>query len=171
MMRKRRIAKLGFEIAACSMFAFGVQALPILSELYYDAPGSDDGQSFVELAGLPGTSLDGFVVEGVNGSNGAVGPSIVLTGSIGANGLFVIGDRLADGTTSVIGADFLANFDFQNGPDSVVLRQGAVVLDALGYGVFGVGEIFAGEGMALSMTTLQSILDAPLCCVYLQRNT
>jgi len=44
--------------------------------------------------------------------------------------------------------DALADFDFQNGPDSVVLRDGAVVLDAVGYGVFGAGEIFAGEGAA-----------------------
>ena len=41
------------------------------------------------------------------------------------------------------------NFDFQNGPDSIVLRDAAgVVLDALGYGVFDVGEVFAGEGAA-----------------------
>ena len=29
--------------------ASGAQALPLISELYYDAPGSDDGQLFVEL--------------------------------------------------------------------------------------------------------------------------
>jgi hypothetical protein len=45
-------------------------------------------------------------------------------------------------------ADLLANFDFQNGPDSVVLRDAAGVLDALGYGVFGAGDFFAGEGAA-----------------------
>jgi len=122
------------------------QALPILSEVYYDAPGSDDGQSFVELYGLPGTALDGFVIEGINGANGAAGPSITLVGSIGASGLFVVADQTSAGETSVVGADWLANFDFQNGPDSVVLRDGATILDALGYGVFGPGEFFAGEG-------------------------
>jgi hypothetical protein len=39
-------------------------------------------------------------------------------------------------------------FDFQNGPDSIVLRLGEVIVDALGYGVFGVDDVFAGEGNA-----------------------
>jgi hypothetical protein len=43
-------------------------------------------------------------------------------------------------------ADLLANFDFQNGPDSIVLMAGGVAIDAIGYGVFAPGEIFAGEG-------------------------
>ncbi len=147
-MKIRQISRLGLEIGASLLLAVAAQALPILSEVYYDAPGSDDGQSFVELAGLPGTSLEGYVLVGINGSNGAEGPTIVLSGSIGANGLFVVADRTSDGSTTVVGADLLANFDFQNGPDSVLLRQGETVVDALGYGVFGPGEIFAGEGMA-----------------------
>lgn len=122
------------------------QALPVLSELYYDAVGSDDGESFVEIYGLPGTSLDGFAIDGINGTNGAVGPNILLTGTIGSSGLFVVADRRSDGSSSVLGADLLANFDFQNGPDSVVLRQGDSILDALGYGTFVAGEINAGEG-------------------------
>jgi hypothetical protein len=124
----------------------GAAALPLLSEVYYDAPGSDDGQLFVEISGTPGESLEGFFVEGINGANGAPGPTITLTGVIGANGLFVVADEASGGGTSVLGADLLANFDFQNGPDSIVLRQGDIVIDAIGYGVFGVGEIFAGEG-------------------------
>ena len=37
------------------------QALPLLiSEVFYDAESSDDGQVFVELAGDPGLSLDGL---------------------------------------------------------------------------------------------------------------
>jgi len=147
-MKFRHISRLGFEIGASLLIAMSAQALPILSEVYYDAPGSDDGQSFVELAGLPGMSLDGFLLEGINGSNGAAGPTIVLSGSIGASGLFVVADQTSEGSTMVVGADLLANFDFQNGPDSVVLRHGEVIFDALGYGVFGPGEIFAGEGMA-----------------------
>jgi len=148
MMNTKRMAGLAFEISLLLLLATASQALPILSEIYYDAPGTDDGQLFVELAGVAGTSLDGFVLEGVNGSNGAVGPTIVLSGAIGADGLFVVADRMSDGTTLVVGADLLANFDFQNGPDSIVLRDGSTILDAVGYGVFSAGEIFAGEGMA-----------------------
>jgi hypothetical protein len=123
-------------------------AVTLLSEVYYDAVGTDDGQLFVEIAGTPGASLEGFVIEGINGSNGAAGPTILLSGAIGLDGVFVVADRTSAGTTSVLGADLLANFDFQNGPDSVVLRDGDVVVDALGYGVFGAGEVFAGEGDA-----------------------
>ena len=148
MMIIRSFSRLGFEIGVTLLMAVSAEALPILSELYYDAPGSDDGQSFVELAGLPGTSLEGYVLEGINGSNGAAGPTIVLSGSIGASGLLVVADQFSDGSTTVVGGDLLANFDFQNGPDSVVLRQGEDIVDAVGYGVFGPTEIFAGEGMA-----------------------
>ena len=128
------------------VLAQAAQAMPVLSEVYYDATGSDDGQVFVEIAGTPGASLEGLVLEGVNGSNGAIGPSIVLSGMIGEGGLFVVADRRSDGTSSVVGADLLANFDFQNGPDSVVLRSDTGVLDAIGYGVFSPSEFFAGEG-------------------------
>jgi hypothetical protein len=120
--------------------------MPVISEFFYDAVGSDDGLSFVELHGAPGTSLTGLVLEGVNGANGAVGPSLALTGLIPADGIFVVADATAGGQSSVSGADLLLDFDFQNGPDSVVLRDGSVVLDALGYGVFAPGEVFAGEG-------------------------
>jgi hypothetical protein len=121
-------------------------ALPLLSEVFYDASGADDGQSFVELAGTPGASLDGLVIEGVNGSNGAITHSLALTGTFGGDGLFVVADRTSEGTTSVLGADLLLDFDFQNGPDSVVLRDASGVVDALAYGVFGAGETSAGEG-------------------------
>ena len=40
----------------------------------------------------------------------------------------------------------LANFDFQNGPDSIVLRFEGAVVDAVGYGAFAAEEVFAGEG-------------------------
>ncbi len=122
-------------------------ALPLISELYYDAVGTDDGAVFVEISGTAGTSLDGFRLEGINGGDGKVTQTIALSGTLGSSGLFVVADRTSAGTTLVPGADLLANFDFQNGPDSVVLIDptGGVV-DALGYGTFGAGVIFAGEG-------------------------
>jgi hypothetical protein len=121
-------------------------ALPLLSEVFYDAVGADNGHVFVEIHGVPGTSLDGFSIEGVNGSNGAVGPVLLLSGAIPSDGLFVVADDVGDGTTLVAGADLILDFDFQNGPDSVVLRNGALIADALGYGVFEADEVFAGEG-------------------------
>jgi hypothetical protein len=117
-----------------------------ISEVLYDATGSDNGKVFVELWGTAGTSLDGYTLEGVNGGDGAVGPTLALTGVIPADGFFVVGDT--DGTASqVANVDLVLNFDLQNGPDSVVLRDAlGNVLDSLGYGVFGATDVFAGEG-------------------------
>jgi hypothetical protein len=96
--------------------------LPLISEVFYDAVGSDNGHSFVELYGTAGASLEGLVLEGVNGANGGLGPIVALSGAFPADGLFVVADDLGDGTTWVSDADLLANFDFQNGPDSIVSR-------------------------------------------------
>jgi len=121
-------------------------ATPLLSEVFYDASGPDDGLTFVELSGAPGTVLDGLVLEGINGSNGAVTDTVALSGVVGPRGLFLVADDAGGGASGVAGADLVADFDFQNGPDSVVLRDADGVLDALGYGDFGAGDVFAGEG-------------------------
>jgi hypothetical protein len=121
-------------------------ALPVLSEVFYDAVGSDDGFVFVEIHGGAGTNLDGLTVEGINGSDGSVTVSLALSGVIPADGLYVLADAAGGGVSSVPGADQLLNFDFQNGPDSILLRDGETVLDAVGYGVFDGAETFAGEG-------------------------
>jgi hypothetical protein len=141
-----RAGPLAFAFALLSALPSVVAATPLISEVFYDATGSDDGLSFVELHAAPGTSLDGLFVEGINGSTGAVTHSVALSGSVGSSGLFVLADDVGDGTSLVAGADLLANFDFQNGPDSVVLRDASGVLDALGYGVFAPEEFFFGEG-------------------------
>lgn len=132
---------------ALSLFAGPALALPLISEVFYDAVGSDNGLSFIEISGVPGTSLDGFVLEAVNGGDGQSSGTIPLSGVIPASGLFVVADESSAGVTSVPGATLLRNFDLQNGPDSLLLRDAAGILDALGYGVFAPGEVFAGEGM------------------------
>jgi hypothetical protein len=121
-------------------------ALPVLSEVFYDAVGSDDGFVFVEIYGEAGTHLDGLTVEGINGSDGGVTVSLSLSGVIPDDGLYVLADEADGGVSSVPGPDQLLDFDFQNGPDSILLRDGDTVLDAVGYGVFDGGEVFAGEG-------------------------
>ncbi len=123
-------------------------AAPLISEALYDAVGSDNGLVFVELYGDPGASLDGLFLEGINGANGSAGPTIALSGVFPADGIWLLADDVGDGTSSVAGAHLIANFDFQNGPDSIVLRTAGEILDAVGYGVFGIAEIFAGEGTA-----------------------
>lgn len=133
--------------ASLGLITSGAAASPVISELFYDAPGSDAGLVFVELFGTPGDSLDGLLLEGINGSGGSIYKTLSLVGSIPADGVFVIGDD--DGTTTAVAnADLVADVDFQNGPDSVVLRSGSLVLDAVGYGSFGADDLFAGEGSA-----------------------
>jgi len=141
----RAVATAGILLALVAT-ATPAWSFPLLSEVLYDATGSDDGQSFVEISGEPGTALDGLVLEGVNGANGSVTVSVALAGVIPASGFFVVADG-AGGVTTVPGADLIANFDFQNGPDSIVLRLGEDVLDAVGYGVFDTNPFFAGEGL------------------------
>jgi hypothetical protein len=133
-------------LASAWLGAAPAYALPLISEVFYDAVGTDDGQSFVELYGTPGASLDGLTLEAINGADGAVTHTLTLSGSFGADGLFVVADRTSAGTTQVPDADLLLEFDFQNGPDSVVLRNAGGVLDALGYGAFGATDVNAGEG-------------------------
>jgi hypothetical protein len=118
----------------------------VLSEVFNDAVGADNGFVFVEIHGEAGTHLDGLTVEGINGSGAGVTVSLALSGAIPGDGLYVLADDAGGGVTSVSGADQLLDFDFQNGPDSILLRDGDTVLDALGYGVFDAGEVFAGEG-------------------------
>jgi hypothetical protein len=134
--------------SALAAFAFAAPAaaLPTISEVLYDAVGSDDGQGFVELYGEAGASLDGLRLELVNGDGGAIATRLTLFGVFPPDGFFVVADRLADGTTTVAEADLLLDFDLQNGPDSLVLRDDGGVLDAVGFGEFDASLVFAGEG-------------------------
>ncbi len=146
-----RYGRVAFFISLLILFVLAApraRAALLISEALYDATGSDTGAEFVELAGAPGTSLDGFLLEGVNGANnGAVYTTVSLSGAIPASGVFVVADDSGDGTSAIPGADLIANFNFQNGPDSIVLRDDTgTVLDALGYGDFPAGTFFAGEG-------------------------
>lgn len=142
--QKHRYASLVAGLCLAGMSGVAT-ATPIISELFYDAASTDAGFVFVELFGTPGDSLDGLTLEGINGTGGSIYISVGLSGFIPPDGIFVIGDG-SGGVTSVPNADFIAGVDFQNGPDSVVLRDGSDILDAVGYGAFGAGDIFAGEG-------------------------
>jgi hypothetical protein len=148
MLSTARTRALGALLLGLALAPTPALGLPLLSEVFYDATGSDNGKSFVEIFGAPGSALDGFFLEGVNGANGAITPRVALAGSIPEDGLFVVADDAGDGTTLVPGADLVVNFDFQNGPDSIVFRNADSVVDAVGYGAFGEGEVFAGEGAA-----------------------
>jgi hypothetical protein len=147
-MRIRFAKSLALLCGGCAgLVASQLNAAPVISELFYDAVGSDSGHVFLELFGAPGENLQGLVVEGVNGTDGAVYRSISLSGEMPADGVFVIGDD-DGGSSFVANVDLIAEVDFQNGPDSVVLRDGLTVVDAVAYGDFAAGDAFFGEGSA-----------------------
>ncbi|MDY0060348.1 MAG: hypothetical protein RBU45_11090 [Myxococcota bacterium] len=116
----------------------------VINELLYDGYGEDDGQEFIELYGPPGTNLLGFRLVGINGSGGGEYLTVRLAGLIPADGFFLIVDDDA-GEDLAAASDQQAPLVIQNGPDSLQLRWGDEVVDALGYGD-GEGIVFAGEG-------------------------
>lgn len=137
--------------ALCAPVLLGLSSIAqadlIISEIYYDAPSGDTGKVFVELHGPAGFDLTGLELQGINGADGSAYKSVLLSGIIPADGLFVIADDAGGGTTLVANADLIADVDFQNGPDSIRLLDDGAVLDAVGYGDF-TAALFAGEGQA-----------------------
>ncbi|MBI2343011.1 MAG: lamin tail domain-containing protein [Deltaproteobacteria bacterium] len=112
----------------------------MLNEVLYDVPGSDtDGVLFIELHGTPQGNIGGYVIRCVNGDGGGVTETIVLPDDavIPDDGVFVIADAStgSPGVTAVPNADWVANFDPQNGPDAVqLLAPDGSVVDVIGYG-------------------------------------
>jgi hypothetical protein len=132
----------GLVLSLC--FSFVAQASVIIQEVLYDGPGTDPDDVFTELSGVPGTVLDGWSLAGINGSNGETYRVIDLSGLIiPADGLFVIATSSASSVLA-LQRDFIANVDWQNGPDALHLLNGTAVVDALQYG--DAGAYNAGEG-------------------------
>lgn len=126
--------------ATCQSGACQLKPLPddvVISEVLYD-PSGVDTTGFVELWGTPGTSLPGFSLVGIDGATGNEYNVIQLSGSIPSDGYFVVSQAEAAYADMVT-----AKANFQNGPDSIALKWGTDVVDAVGYGVF--AAHFAGE--------------------------
>lgn len=129
----------------------------VISEILYDGKVSDtDGENFVELYGSPGADISLYQILFINGADGEETERITLpAGSLLADdGIFLIADLNTSSTTAskVPGADFLDQFDPQNGPDGIQLlnREGELV-DSLVYGS-GVPAL-AKNGLALGEGT------------------
>ncbi len=145
-----------YEVCAQGMCELGMTpATLLINEVSYDSDGRDTAQDntlFIELWGPAGTSLDGWAVVGINGSDGSETNRITLTGEVmGADGYFVIAHPQGD-SDLIAAADLTSSdVDFQNGPDSVQLQWRGRVVDAIGYGSFSGSNVFAGEGSAALM--------------------
>lgn len=112
----------------------------VINELLYDAVGSDtDGNEFIELYGTPETDIEGYQLVIVNGSDGEILKTIPFPtdSKIPSSGIFLVADSKTNqsGVSNILGADFIDNFDPQNGPDAIQLldNQGNL-LDAVAYG-------------------------------------
>ena len=117
-----------------------------IHEVLYDGVGTDADDAFTEIVGAPGSILDGWRLVGINGGNGEIYRDLDLTGAvIPADSILVIATSNAAGTV-LEERDFTANVDWQNGPDTVQLRDSTdTVIDALQYG--DAGEFNSGEGV------------------------
>lgn len=122
----------------------------VISEVLYDSVGHPDLEAFIELHGPPGTPVDGLTLVGVNGNGGADYTTVVLSGHLDSAGLYVVAHP--DGDAALVADITDPDVDLQNSPDSVQLRFGTTVLDALAYGTFGAGAIAAGEGAPAKVT-------------------
>lgn len=116
-----------------------------IAEILYQSEGQDT-DVFIEIGGPAGLSVTGLTLVAVNGANGSEGGRFELKGTLDGAGRFVIAHpeaapHIADW------ADVTSEFaDLQNGPDNLLLEWGGQILDALGYGDFPRGAVFAGEG-------------------------
>lgn len=140
----------------------------LINEIYFDQPSTDDGtETFVELMapilGWEDLPLDGYVLHAINGFNGddylfsGLLPGIEMSGTMlndVQEGYVVVcnidtSDLVASGVCTVP----YEGVDFQNGPDSFVLRYQGRIVDAVAYGSFSAGDSFAGEGTAAPFST------------------
>ena len=111
-----------------------------LSEIYYDAAGVDtNGDLFVELYGSPQASIADYKINFINGDDGKIVDTLKLPKEavVRENGFFVAADAITGqaGKTHVANADWVINFDLQNGPDCVqLISPSGAFVDAVGYG-------------------------------------
>ncbi len=114
-----------------------VQALPlpVIQEVYYDQPGADGSAVFTELYGQPGYPLDGWNLIGLNGNGGNTYRKVSLSGAvIPGDGILLITTASALSTLAAV-SDFIADIDWQNGPDALLLVNGSgEIIDSLQYG-------------------------------------
>lgn len=143
-MRNSFVAQIIATIIASLWLAAAAQASVVIQEVLYDGPGTDPDDVFTELSGPPGMDLGGWSLVGINGGAGQVYQTIDLSGLvIPVDGIVVIATSSANGELA-LQRDFIANVDWQNGPDALQILYGTSIMDALQYGDAGIYN--AGEG-------------------------
>ncbi|MEM9554254.1 MAG: lamin tail domain-containing protein [Acidobacteriota bacterium] len=88
----------------------------LLSEVFYDASGSDDGLEWVELKNVSGSSIDLSSYCIGNGGSNYTSSKVPLSGTVAAGATFVVGGLVANASNANPVYDQPYNFspDFQN---------------------------------------------------------
>jgi predicted extracellular nuclease len=147
--------------AICMGTATATHAAILINEIDYDQPGSDTAE-FIELfnSNLNTVSLDGYVLDLVNGSSGSIYSSYDLSGlSITAQGYFV----LCDNTAAVANCDHDIGSSswIQNGGadgDAIALTQAGTLVDAVTYENTGSYLGYYAEGNSFTTDDSNSII-------------
>lgn len=94
------------------------RAAPVINEIDPNQVGSVDSQEFIELAGTPLSSLNGYVVVLFNGATETSYRAFDLGGyTVGPTGYFLLGNAVVTPTPNIIFPDIT----LQNGADAVAL--------------------------------------------------
>ncbi len=121
----------------------------MLNEILYDTIGDDDTSiMYTEIYGPAGTDLTGWTIVGINGNGGAPYLTITLSGSIPADGYFVVGGSAAQNVDQVLAHDW-QNAGSATGVscDGIDLRNaGGTTVDHLCYGECDSDDTCDGEG-------------------------
>ena len=116
----------------------------VINEVLIDATGTDEGATFVEIAGPGGGQIGGAILEDIEGKGATVGTrngtaqTIPAGTRIPADGLLVV----VDGPTPLLSPTVydvaLDDIDFENnGGDSIQLISAGQLLDVVGHDVAG----------------------------------
>ncbi|MBN1794314.1 MAG: lamin tail domain-containing protein [Candidatus Omnitrophica bacterium] len=111
------------------------EAMVVISEIYYDHPGDDEGHEFVELYNNSDEVVDLTHWEIQWAGNEFAQRGVEISGTIAPHGYFLIG---GDFTLADFGVepDMIYNFDFQNGgsaTDGIRLYDGIEYYDTILY--------------------------------------
>ncbi len=127
----------------------------VINEVLYNYRSTDQTITddppyvFIEIYGPGNTSLSGYTLVGLNGSNNQEYGEISLSGhSIPADGFFVIAHTTAEASLAAVADLQSDNADYQNGPDAILLKKDGNVVDTLGY-AFGTDVAPAAEGTSV----------------------
>ncbi len=100
-----------------------ISVLPTINEIIVNTAATD--QEFLELAGTPGSSLDGFTILEVE-SGGVIDTVIDLSGSFGGTGFFLLASPEAESDLGVTADLPILNNTFTNASQTYLLVQGFV---------------------------------------------